>query len=42
MAMHQVVHCIYEALNERSDCYQQSRKKEHRMHRNAEANCKSR
>lgn len=40
--MRQVAGCINEALNERSDCNHQSREKEDRMHRDAEANCKSR
>jgi hypothetical protein len=41
MPMRQVAHCINKALNERSDCYQQSREKEHWVDRDAEADCES-
>ena len=39
--MRQVASSINEALNERSECYQQSREKEHRMDRDTDADCKS-
>lgn len=37
--MRQVAGCINKALNERSDHYQQSRKKEHWMHRDTDTDC---
>ena len=42
MSMRQVTGCINQALNERSDCYQQSREKEHWMNRDAETDCRTR
>jgi hypothetical protein len=41
MPMRQVAHCMNKALNERGDRYQQSRKKKHRMDRDAETDCES-
>ena len=39
--MRQVASRINEALNERSECYQQSREKEHWMDRDTDADCES-
>ena len=39
MSMRQVAGCINKALNERSNCNQQSREKEHWMNRDAEPDC---
>ena len=37
--MRQVAGCIKNALNNRSNCNQQSREKEHRMDRDTDADC---
>src|SRR4029453_15923233 len=42
MTKRQMTHCINKALNERSDCDQQSREKEHWMNYNAEPDCERR
>jgi hypothetical protein len=39
MSMRQVPDFINNALNKRSDCYEQSREKEHWMDRDAEPDC---
>ena len=41
MSMRQVTGCINQALNERSDCNQQSREKEHWMNRYTKTNSES-
>jgi len=41
MAMRQVSSCGTQALNERSDCCDQSREKKHWVHLNAQTNAKT-
>jgi hypothetical protein len=41
MSMRQVARCVNQALDERSDCYKQSREKEHWMNRYTETNSES-
>jgi hypothetical protein len=41
MSMRQMAGCVNQALNERSDCNQQSREKEHWVNRYAKTNSES-
>jgi len=41
MAMRQIADCVNQALDEGSDCYEQGREKEPRMHRDAQSDYES-